>query len=124
MVAPKLEVLHPMLSILANGTLIADPVERRSVNDKPHATCTMRVPCEDGEPMLVSVISFDADAMAALLALRRGDACAAGAFSPEWERAAKRGKGGEVGPWSSSLWVRLMDYSPGQDVSDCTQSQR
>jgi len=76
MVASKLEVLHLMLSILANGTLIADPVEHRSANDKPYATCTMRVPCDDGELMYVSVISFNADAVAALLALRRGDACA------------------------------------------------
>lgn len=74
-VASKSEVLRLMLSILANGTLIADPVES-SVNDKPHVTCTMRVPCEDGEPMLVSVISFNAEAVAALLALRQGDACA------------------------------------------------
>lgn len=64
-----------MLSILANGTLIADPVEQRSLNEG-YATCTMRVPCDDGEPVLVSVISFDAKVVAALLALRQGDTCA------------------------------------------------
>ena len=74
--APKLEVLRPMLSILANGTLIADPVERRSVNDTPCATCTLRVPCDDGVAMLVSVVSYKADVVAALLALRGGNACA------------------------------------------------
>jgi hypothetical protein len=76
MAAPELEILRLMLSILANGTLIADPVERRSQNGKPCATCTLHVPCEGGEPMLVSVISCKADVVAALLTLRQGHACA------------------------------------------------
>lgn len=65
-----------MLSILANGTLIDDPVERRSVNDEPYVSCTMRVPDDDGETTLVSVVSFNPTAVAALLALRRGIDCA------------------------------------------------
>ena len=84
-----------MLSILANGTLIADPVEQRSANDKPFATCTIRVPCDDGEPMLVSVVSCKADVVAALLALRRGNACAiAGrATLTSWEKDGEKRHG-------------------------------
>lgn len=84
-----------MLSILANGTLIADPVEQRSVNDKPCATCTIRVPCDDGEAMLVSVVSYKADVVAALLALRRGNACAiAGRATPaSWDKDGEKRHG-------------------------------
>ena len=68
--------------------MIADPVERRGANDKPCAGCTIRVACDDGEPILVSVISYKEDVVAALLALRRGNACAiAGrATLGSWER--------------------------------------
>jgi single-stranded DNA-binding protein len=48
----------------------------------------MRVPVEDGEAMLASLICFNADAVAAILALSKGDACAiAGrAKLSEWEK--------------------------------------
>jgi len=65
-----------MLNILATGTLTADPRQRTSAACKPYATATLRVPCEDGDPLLVSVIAFNADAVAAILALARGDSCA------------------------------------------------
>jgi single-stranded DNA-binding protein len=65
-----------MLSILASGTLVADPVSRTSAAGKPYATCTMRVPCEDSDAVLVSIITFASDAVAALLALAKGDSCA------------------------------------------------
>ena len=63
-----------MLSILASGALTADPRERTTTAGKPYATCTMRVPCEDGEPMLISVIAFAPDVVQAILALGKGDA--------------------------------------------------
>ena len=64
-----------MLTILAHGTLIEDPVEQRGTNETSYATCVMRVSDDDGEPVLVSVVSFDPAAAAALLRLRRGAAC-------------------------------------------------
>jgi hypothetical protein len=95
MAAPELEISHLMLSILANGTLTADPVERRGMNDMPCATCTLHVLCEDGEPMLVSVSSCKADVVSALLALRRGNTCAiAGrATLTSWVKDGKEGHG-------------------------------
>jgi single-stranded DNA-binding protein len=65
-----------MLSVLATGTLIADPVSRMSVAGKPYTTASVKVPAENTEPMLVSVIAFAEDTAAALLLLKKGDACA------------------------------------------------
>ena len=65
-----------MLSVLMSGTLVSDPKERTSAAGKPYATALLRVPCEDADPMLVSIIVFAADVVAALLALSRGDSCA------------------------------------------------
>lgn len=63
-----------MLNVLASGTLIRDPQERTSAAGKPYCTALVRVPCEDAEPIIVSVIAFDERAVQALLALGRGDA--------------------------------------------------
>lgn len=65
-----------MLNILASGTLIADPTQRTTAAGKPFATASLRVPCEDSDAMMVSVITFAAEAVAALLALAKGDSCA------------------------------------------------
>ncbi len=63
-----------MLSILASGTLVKDPKQRTSAAGKPFATASLRVPAEDDEAMLTSIIAFNADAVAAFLALTKGDA--------------------------------------------------
>lgn len=65
-----------MLSVLASGTLVNDPRERQSAAGKTYATALLRVPAEDADAMLVSAIAFNADAVAALLALAKGDSCA------------------------------------------------
>ncbi len=65
-----------MLSVLASGTLAADPKARTSASGKAFATALLRVPSEDAEAMLASVITFDSGAVAALLALSKGDALA------------------------------------------------
>lgn len=65
-----------MLSILASGVLIADPKARTSATGKTYATAQLRVPAEDADAMLASIIAFTPDAVAVLLALSRGDACA------------------------------------------------
>ena len=65
-----------ILSVLCTGTLVADPRRRTSATGKDYATGSLRVPAEDSEAMLVSIIVFNADAVAAILALQRGDSCA------------------------------------------------
>ena len=65
-----------MLSILATGTLVNDPKSRTSATGKLYATASLRVPAEDSDALLISCIAFNADAVAALLALSRGDSCA------------------------------------------------
>ena len=65
-----------MLSVLCSGSLVADPKSRTSATGKAYATASLRCPAEDSEAMLVSVIAFSADAVAAILALQRGDSCA------------------------------------------------
>ena len=65
-----------MLNILASGVLVADPVERRSVTGKTYCTASLRVPAEDADAVLVSVIAFGGDAVQAILALSRGDSVA------------------------------------------------
>jgi single-stranded DNA-binding protein len=65
-----------VLNVLASGTLIADPVARTSAKGKPFATGTMRVPSEDADPVLMSLIAFSSTAVDTLLALTKGDALA------------------------------------------------
>lgn len=65
-----------MLSVLASGTLVSDPKARTTTAGKAYATAQMRVPVEDAEALLVSVIAFHPDAVAGLLALSKGDSCA------------------------------------------------
>ena len=62
-----------MLNILASGTLVSDPKSRQSATGKAYTTASMRVPTEDGEAMLASLIAFNADAVASILALSKGD---------------------------------------------------
>jgi len=84
-----------MLNILASGTLVNDPVERRSVTGKPYCTASLRVPAEDSEAVLVSVIAFAGDAVQALLALQRGDsvAVAGRAKLSSWEKDGEQRHG-------------------------------
>lgn len=62
-----------MLTALASGTLVRDPVERTSAAGKAYCTALVRVAVEGADPVLVSVIAFKADAVRALLALTQGD---------------------------------------------------
>jgi single-stranded DNA-binding protein len=64
------------LHVLCSGTLHADPVWRTTAAGKAYATCRMRVPCEDADSLLVSVVAFSKPAVEALLAHGRGDAIA------------------------------------------------
>ena len=63
-----------MLSVLCSGSLVRDPQRRASKNAKEYCTALLRVPCEDSDALLVSIICFDEAGVAALGALRKGDA--------------------------------------------------
>ena len=84
-----------MLSVLCSGTLVSDPKSRTSATGKAYATAQIRVPAEDADPMLVSVIAFNADAVQALLALQRGDsvAIAGRAKLTSWEKDGEQRHG-------------------------------
>ncbi|MBI3935540.1 MAG: single-stranded DNA-binding protein [Betaproteobacteria bacterium] len=84
-----------MLSVLATGTLTADPRERTTSAGKAFATCLLRVPVEDGEPLLCSAIAFNADAVAALLGLAKGDSAAivGRARLASWEKGGEQRHG-------------------------------
>ena len=62
-----------MLNILALGTLVSDPRPRQNTAGKAYATASMRVPTDDGEAMVVSLIAFNARPVASLLALSKND---------------------------------------------------
>lgn len=87
-----------MLNVLASGTLVRDPQERTSANGKPYCTALLRVPCEDAEALLVSVIAFNADAVQALLALAKGDALAVAGRAKlnSWQRDGEQKHGLDV----------------------------
>jgi single-stranded DNA-binding protein len=84
-----------MLSVLCGGTLIGDPKSRTSATGKPYCTASLRVPAEDADPMLVSIIAFNADAVAALLVLTKGDFCAVAgrAKLTSWEKDGEQRHG-------------------------------
>jgi hypothetical protein len=63
------------LFVWATGALIADLQRRTSQSGKEFVTAALRTPTDE-EAVLLSVIGFDPDACAALLNLRKGDACA------------------------------------------------
>lgn len=77
-----------MLNVLANGILVADPRERTAANGNRYATGALRVPVEDAEPMILSLITFSAPSVSALLALHKGDSCsiAGRASLRTWEK--------------------------------------
>lgn len=84
-----------MLSVLCSGSLVSDPRERTTQAGKSFATASMRVPAEDGEALLASLIAFDAGAVSALLALRKGDALAVSGRGKltEWEKNGEQRHG-------------------------------
>jgi single-stranded DNA-binding protein len=65
-----------MLSVLASGTLVTDSVARTTSAGKPYCAGLMRVPCDDGEPVLASLIAFSTAAVEQLLAHAKGDTVA------------------------------------------------
>lgn len=62
-----------MLTALASGTLVANPVQRETAAAKPYVTAQLRTPTED-DAVIISVIAFDAGTCSALAKLKKGDA--------------------------------------------------
>lgn len=62
-----------MLSALASGTLVANPVQRETAAAKPYVTAQIRTPTED-DAVIISVIAFDPGTCSALAKLKKGDA--------------------------------------------------
>ena len=64
-----------MIDALIQGKLLKDPEARQTKAGKPYATARMRVPTTNpAETIFVSVVAFDPEAVAALLALGASDA--------------------------------------------------
>lgn len=84
-----------MLSLLCTGTLLRNPERRTSAKGNAYATALLRVPTEGEDSLLVSLIAFDADAVAKLLALSKGDTLAVTgrAKLTEWTRDGEQRHG-------------------------------
>jgi single-stranded DNA-binding protein len=73
-----------MIDALIAGKLYGQPKTMTSKAGKPFATAKVRAAAGEGEALFVNVIAFDADTVAALLALGDGDSVAlAGSLTPK-----------------------------------------
>lgn len=73
-----------MIDGLVGGKLYGQPTQRASKTGKPYALAKVRAAAGDGESLLVNVIVFDDEPVAALLGLSDGDSVAlAGSLTPK-----------------------------------------
>ncbi len=73
-----------MIDALLSGRLAADPKPGTSSNGNGYATARLYVQTNADDSLSVSVIAFEADAVAALLAASKGDTLAlAGELTPK-----------------------------------------
>ena len=73
-----------MIDGLIAGKLYGQPKQGTGKNGSPYVVAKVRAASGDGEALLVNVITFDADAGRALLALSEGDSVAlSGALTPK-----------------------------------------
>src|SRR5260370_39665332 len=88
-----------MLNVLLTGTLVAHPKQRQASNGNAFATAMVRAPVEDADALFVSVITFSESAVAALMALTKGDAIAVTgrAKLKTWDRDGEQKHGMDVG---------------------------
>lgn len=61
-----------MIRALISGELFADPIERTTAAGKPFATARLSVPQAEGDRLFASLVTFEADAVARLLQLKKG----------------------------------------------------
>lgn len=76
-----------MIDALIQGRLHGQPQQRIGASGKAFVTAKVRAPTTGGDALFVNVITFSADAQAALVALGDGDAVAlAGELTPRvWQ---------------------------------------
>jgi single-stranded DNA-binding protein len=73
-----------MIEGLITGTLVGLAEQRQGKNDTTFVLAKVRATPGEGEPLIVNVIAFAAEARAALLALDEGDTVAvSGALAPK-----------------------------------------
>jgi single-stranded DNA-binding protein len=73
-----------MIEGLITGTLVGLAEQRQGKNDTTFVLAKVKAMPGEGEPLIVNVIAFAAEACAALLALDEGDALAlSGALTPK-----------------------------------------
>lgn len=73
-----------MIEALITGTLFSLAEQRQGKNDSTFVLAKVKATTGEGEPLIVNVIAFAAEACAALLALDEGDALAlTGALTPK-----------------------------------------
>lgn len=73
-----------MIEGLITGTLVGLAEQRQGKNDSTFVLAKVKATPGEGEPLIVNVIAFAAEACAALLALDEGDAVAlSGALTPK-----------------------------------------
>jgi single-stranded DNA-binding protein len=73
-----------MIEGLISGTLMGLAQERQGKNDSAFVLVKVKAQPGEGEPLIVNVIAFAAEARAALLALDEGDSVAvSGTLSPK-----------------------------------------
>jgi single-stranded DNA-binding protein len=65
-----------MIDVLAQGRLVRAPERRTSATGKDYATALLAVATEGDDSLLASCVAFRPEAVAALLALDKGDAAA------------------------------------------------
>ncbi len=87
------------LSVLVEGVLVAVPVKRISSAGKPFASASVRAKGDDGNPVFVSVIAFDAEAVEAVASLTKGDPVAL------------------VGPATLKTWEKNGEHRAGLSVT-------
>lgn len=73
-----------MIEALITGTLVGLAEQRQGKNDSTFVLAKVKATPGEGEPLIVNVIAFAAEACAALLALDEGDTLAlTGALTPK-----------------------------------------
>jgi single-stranded DNA-binding protein len=65
-----------VIDVLAQGKLVKSPERRTSATGKDYATALLAVATEGDDSLLASCVAFRPEAVAALLALDKGDAAA------------------------------------------------
>jgi single-stranded DNA-binding protein len=97
-----------MLQLMCSGSLTAEPVRRTTTKGNAYATFQIRTQA-GADAVLVSCVVFDADAVAAVLQLRKGEAVS---VTGRGELRHWTGKDGREGHGLSCTVDKLMNMRP------------